>query len=527
MSDGIVLVGLPGSGKSVVGRRVAEMLGRPFVDLDAEVERATGRSVADLIAEAGEAAFRVAESRAVQAACAIDGAVIAAGGGAVLDPLNRYAFMEHGMRVRLDADLDVLAARLAADTVARPLLGDDRRAGLERTATDRAGVYAAVDAAVDASANVEAAAATVIAATPFSKWRTLYDTPYARYHSVGPEQGRVLMGRGLDRAALSHALEPFAGREPVVIADRQVLPTLNEALPSRRQCAMEGGERAKSFAELERLLTWLSEIGAERGDPLLAVGGGTIGDVAGLAAALHRRGMPLVQIPTTMLAQADSAIGGKVAIDLPAAKNAVGAIWPAWLIVSDIGLLETLPVDRRRDGLAEALKCGLIGDAALWQLIEQRGRATLDGADPAATYAITERAARLKLAIVERDPYENGERRSLNLGHTIGHALEVESGYAMAHGEAVGLGLRAVACIARNRGAETELAERIDALLASLSFPLHCRFDHATVLTALGTDKKRERGVQRWILPMAVGRVEEASDVTDDEMTAALTAISK
>jgi 3-dehydroquinate synthetase len=273
-------------------------------------------------------------------------------------------------------------------------------------------------------------------------------------------------------------------------------------------------------------LIWLNEQRVERGDPLLAVGGGTVGDLAGLAAALHHRGTPLVHVPTTWLAQADSAIGGKVAIDLPAAKNAVGAIWPAWLTLSDISVIGTLPAARRRDGLAECLKAGLIGDRRLWELIEGRGKGAMDGTDEAARYAITERAVHLKLGVVERDPYEAGERRTLNLGHTIGHALEVESGYRLPHGTAVALGLRAVAAIAARRGAEPGLSERLDGVLRDLGFPLRRGFDPAAVIAATSTDKKRHRGVQRWILPMDVGHVEEVADVSPTELHAALRQIS-
>lgn len=531
MSDGIVLVGLPGSGKTVVGRCLAQILDRPFIDLDEEIERSTGRSPAQHIRDDGEPAFRALEREALAAACAVTGAVIAPGGGAVLDPLNRWALMEHGRRVRLDVPHDRLAARLAADEVVRPLLGDDALAGLRRTADERAPVYAAVDAVVDADGPPEVVAErimTVQANGSTDSWRTLYDAPYARHHAVGPELGRAVMGRGLSRGALDDALAPFDGRAPCVVVDRRAVATnpLGEALPGERRLELDGGESIKSFARLEEVLTWLSSVGAERTDPLLAVGGGTIGDLAGLAAALHHRGMPLVQLPTTWLAQADSAIGGKVAIDLPQAKNAVGTVWPAWAILSDADMLRSLPVDRRRDGLAECLKSGLIGDPGLWQLVEERGQAAVTGDDPAAVYAMTERASRLKLDIVERDPYEDGERRVLNLGHTLGHALEVESDYTLAHGEAVCLGLRAVAAIAAGRRAEAGFAERIDTVLAALGYPLRRAFDRAHVLAALGSDKKRERGRQRWILPMAVGHVEQVTDVTDDELARALEVIA-
>jgi 3-dehydroquinate synthetase len=175
--------------------------------------------------------------------------------------------------------------------------------------------------------------------------------------------------------------------------------------------------------------------------------------------------------------------------------------------------------------MAECLKAGLVGDPLLWQLVEERGAAALAGDDRAAAYAITERAIRVKLAIVDRDPFELGERRKLNLGHTIGHALEIESGYALAHGAAVALGLRAVARIAKPRGAQADLAERMDHVLATLGFELTRAFDRDAVVSATAGDKKREGGRQRWILPMTVGEVVEVDDVTPAELDEALDAI--
>jgi 3-dehydroquinate synthetase len=178
--------------------------------------------------------------------------------------------------------------------------------------------------------------------------------------------------------------------------------------------------------------------------------------------------------------------------------------------------------------VAEALKSGLIGDPQLWRLIGLDGRAALSrrAPDERARYAITERTARLKLGVVDRDPYERGERRTLNLGHTLGHALEVESRYRLAHGQAVALGIRAVASIAAARGADPSLVERIDTLLVQLGFPIRRAFDRSVVLAALGGDKKRIGGRQRWILPMAVGQVEDVDDVTEVELERAMDAIA-
>jgi len=523
MSDGIVLIGLPGTGKTTVGRAVAERLGRQFIDIDHEIQRAVGRSAADVLATDGEPRLRSLEREAVATAVRSAGAVIATGGGTVLDPLNRWQLMDHGLRVRLDAPIDQLATRLRSDTTTpRPLLGGDLEGGLRRTGETRAPVYAAADVVVDGSGDVTSTAEAVLDTCRTwapDGWRPLFDDRFQRHHPIGPAEGRLLMGRGSSR----ELLESVLGGQAAFVVDSRA-----PAIFARtdRTYALDGGEPAKSMAELERLLIWLSEIGLERSDPLVVIGGGTVGDLGGLAAALHRRGVPLVSVPTTWLAQADSSIGGKVAVNLPGAKNSVGAVWPASLIVDDADLIASLPTERRRDGICECLKMGLIGDATLWRLVEERGVAAVRGDDAAAAYAMTERAVRLKLEIVDRDPFETGERRKLNLGHTLGHALEIESGYTLAHGEAVALGLRAVALIAVGRGADADLAERIDAVLAGLGFAARRAFDRTAVVAALRGDKKREAGKQRWILPMSVGEVVEVDDVTQPELDAALDAIA-
>ena len=363
MSDGIVLTGLPGSGKTTIGRAVATQLHRQFIDIDDEIARLEGRRPHVVLAEDGEPRLREMERRAVFTAIQSSGAVISTGGGTVVDPLNRWLLMEHGFRVRLEAPIEQLAARLLADSeTPRPLLTGDLQGGLRRTAQARAAEYAAVDAVVDASRDVGAVVDDVVAKANSSfDWRPLLDARYLRHVPFGPEQGRLLTGRHVTADVLG---EVVGSRTPAVIADRAALnanPAIGDALTDRRMCVMDGGEQSKTMLRLEELLTWLSELQVERGEPLVVVGGGTLGDLGGLAAALHRRGIPLVNVPTTWLAQADSAIGGKVAIDLPASKNGVGTFWPAWAVVEDADVLTSLPVDRSRDGIAECLKAGLIG----------------------------------------------------------------------------------------------------------------------------------------------------------------------
>ncbi len=534
MSELVVLVGLSGSGKSTVGRCLAERLDRPFIDLDVLIEGRTGSTPAELIDREGESHFRQLEAEAITEAITRPGTILATGGGAVLDPLNRWTLREAGTVAWLDAADDLLLSRVRGDAVVRPLLGGDAAASMARLRREREPFYRAADLRIDASANVESvtrALADALSGLGALTGRLLFDAELPRGHPLGAQHTRVVFGRELEPGPLAEVIGHASTGAPLVVADERLaaaLPELLSALPGERRVLIRAGERAKRLRVAERLLEHAASVGMERGDAWIAVGGGTIGDLVGTAAALYHRGAPLVHVPTTWLAQADSAHGGKVAVDLSAAKNAAGAFWPPVAVVSDVAHLRSLPRPRLLDGMAECLKSGLIGDPGLWELIETRGRAALDTVRPdeAARYAIVERAARLKLAVVERDPYERGERRTLNLGHTLGHALEIESRYRLPHGHAVVLGLRAVAGIGQGRGADAGLADRIDTLVSALGYPMRRRFDAAAVRTALLRDKKRHEGRGRWILPMEVGRVVEVDDVTDRELNAALRRIA-
>lgn len=306
-------------------------------------------------------------------------------------------------------------------------------------------------------------------------------------------------GPGL-RKELPRRLPALAPTGALVVADERVL-ALHPLPVDAPRLALPGGEAAKTLAGLERVIGALVAEGLDRQGVVVAFGGGTILDVAGFAAAVYLRGIPWVAVPTTLLAQVDAAHGGKTAIDHPAAKNLVGAFHPPAEVLCDTDLLRTLPAREVRSGLAEVVKHAVIGAPGL---LDRAGR------DDPATFV--EEAAAVKLAIVARDPRERGERRLLNLGHTLGHAYERASGYALSHGEAVALGLRAACRIAARHCGFREGAA-VEAALDRCGLPSRGSLPFEVLSGALAHDKKRAGRSLVWVLPVALGDVRVFDDV--------------
>ncbi|MFG0319577.1 MAG: 3-dehydroquinate synthase [Planctomycetota bacterium JB042] len=326
---------------------------------------------------------------------------------------------------------------------------------------------------------------------------------------------------GLARAdAEIEAAAPEAtGR--VVVTDEHVDAhhgaALREHLSPSAVLVLPPGEEGKTFRNAERLLDRLVEHGLDRRGVVVAFGGGVVTDLAGFAAAIHLRGVRSVLMPTSLLAMVDASIGGKTGVDTPRGKNLVGAFWPPRLVLSDPELLATLPRREWIGGLAEVVKTALIADAPLFEELEA---ASVDAlrADPRAAAGTVARCARAKAALCSRDERDDGERQLLNLGHTIGHALEAATGYrSLAHGEAVAVGLVAEARLAERLGLAADgLAARIAALCRRLELPVRGpAVEIAHVRSFLRSDKKREGRALRFALPVAVGRVERV-DVEDE-----------
>jgi len=291
---------------------------------------------------------------------------------------------------------------------------------------------------------------------------------------------------------------------------------------------MPDGERAKRLATLEKLAEKLVQRGADRGATLLALGGGVVGDVTGFLASIYMRGVDVIQVPTTVLAQVDAAIGGKTGVNLISGKNLLGTFHQPRAVLVDPAVLRTLPAREYRAGLYEALKCGIIGDTGLFRLFEERHKEILDR-DEAVVEKVIADSVRLKASVVSADEREGGLRQVLNLGHTIGHALEAETGYKLLlHGEAVGWGLLAATHIALSTGKlDSVTAGRIMNAVLGLGELPRMQVKTASILKRLKFDKKTRQGVVHLILPREIGKVEITSDVGEPVVRAAIEEIRK
>ena len=328
----------------------------------------------------------------------------------------------------------------------------------------------------------------------------------------------VHVAPGITTEAAARIASVAGGRRLVVVTDATIRARLTEASLWPRLDApvliVPAGEVAKSREEWGRLTDQLLALEFGRDSALVAIGGGSVGDLAGFVAATYLRGVPFVQIPTTLLAMVDASVGGKVGVDTAAGKNLVGAFHPPALVLADPALLATLPDRIYREGLAEALKHGLVADAAYFdRIVSQAG--ALGARDPATVAELVRRSVEIKAGVVSRDEHETGERAILNAGHTVGHALEQLSGYSLPHGEAVAIGLVAECRIAESLGlAGAGLKDRVELALTELGLPTkpEARSAKHDLLAAMATDKKNRGGKLRMALPAAVGRMARDGD---------------
>ncbi len=522
MAPFVALAGFMGSGKSSVGAAVGHLLGVPFVDLDEEVVRRVGMPIADYFARHGEAEFRARELEALKAvigekrpdgsdAAAGPGLVLSLGGG-TLETGEAATLLESlGGVVLLDIDAESAWERARGE--ARPLAQDP--AAFKALLASRRPTYERVAEWVVpvAGRGVEELAAEIASAVeasggswPRSWGMRLTGTERPSTIAGGPGSLDVLRPRARAVAARGGRIFTITDTN-VSVAWGERVRELIGAAGSSGHLVLPAGEETKNASMLARCWEWLAAEGARRDDVVLALGGGVVGDLAGFAAATYQRGIGLWQVPTSLLAQVDSSVGGKTAIDLSAGKNLAGAFYQPGLVVIDPDTLGTLPEREYVNGLGEVVKYGLLSGEALFGCLEN-GRGRIGERDPAELSRLIRRCVRYKALVVAEDERDTGRRAVLNLGHTAAHALEVTLGFGrLGHGEAVALGLLVALVVSeRALGLDPGVRRRTESLLEALDLPTKVGLPPIETLEAAAAkDKKVVAGSEGFVGLRAVG----------------------
>ena len=524
----IVLVGFMGAGKSTVGRLLADELETVFIDADDEVERTAGVSIKEIFETWGEQGFRQFERGAVADALRRGAGVVAVGGGALGDPGTRDLLKKEPdvKVVYLEVGFDEALKRVGGDS-ARPMLTaadpktlyDERRAHYEDVATTQ----------IDTDSRSPNAIVREIAALLAGGTGEVRDIPLRRIAVTAPSATyEVLVGAGIvghvaGLAGIEHAEQAFVITHPELadIADR-CTAGLEEAGLRVHILKVASGEPTKSLATAGRLSEELADLTAHRNDLVVSVGGGVITDLAGFVASTYNRGMPVVHVPTTLLAQVDAAIGGKTGVNLPQGKNLVGTFHQPRLVVCDVAALESLPLPELRAGMAEVAKYGFISDPELLEVLESKAGDLLER-EPHLLADVVARSVEIKAGVVSADEREQGERAVLNYGHTFAHAIEHSAGYeGIRHGEAVAIGMMAAAYLARGLG---RIGDGVVAahrrVLEALELPVTASLDYDTLHEAWLRDKKYQGGV-RFVLLNEIGRAEHGITAPKEAVEEAL-----
>ena len=540
----IFLTGLPGSGKSSVGRNVARLLGWNFIDTDDLLAGQSGVPVGQVLTQVGEERFRQLESEMLRTAAGQERVVIATGGGAIISAANRELMRERGLTVYLEVSVETAWQRIqqhlqqSGASVVRPLvIGDDGPQRLLALYETRRGWYEEAEVHLDTEHHVPETLAHRLLAyvltsgylAPPNAPREVITQPLLSSTSQAVVEWGGL--RHLPATLRSYELP----KRLFIVTDSAVgelyahplLALLEENGFAPQLMSVPAGEASKSFACFQQIIDWLVQQKAEQKEAIIALGGGVVGDLAGFVASCYQRGVPLVQVPTTLLAQVDSAIGGKTGINHALGKNLIGAFYQAKLIYADPAFLLTLPERVYREGWAEIIKYAMILDAELFNILEEQVNALL-ARDAGLLPAIIARCIRMKMDIVQRDERDEGLRNILNYGHTFGHALEAISGYGTwLHGEAVSIGMEVAARIAVASGLlSQEDATRQRSLLQAFGLPVQCAgVDIDAVMQAMQRDKKVRAGSTRWVLPTGIGHAEVYSDIDTHVAREAIAAV--
>lgn len=527
MERNIILIGFMGTGKSVVGQRLARRLGMIFIDTDREIEKITGMSISDIFRRYGEKRFRSEEKLLARKLAMQSGLVISCGGGMVLERENMERLGRNGFIIRLDASPEDIYRRVMRKRRQRPLIKRDfTLEDLQRMMAEREEYYKCADFTIDTtSKSIEDLVRIIIGKLGEEKMRNLKINLGERSYTISIGEGSLAQV-GSIVSGVARSRQVFLISNPTVfsIYGTVITGSLKQAGLEVIVGLMPDGEEYKTLGQAEEFIDLAVENQLDRQVLVLALGGGVVGDLAGFVAAVYQRGVDFVQVPTTLLAQVDSSVGGKVAVNHRVGKNIIGAFHQPRSVIIDTATLTTLSEREFGSGMAEVIKYGVILDQAFFSFLEDR----LDAIRKRRREVLEEiiyRSCSIKAQVVENDETEEGLRAVLNLGHTFGHALEALTRYRKyRHGEAVAMGMVAACQLAKDLGLmkDTEV-ERVKGLLRACGLPVSLpAFDSGLILDTMYHDKKVQARKLRLVLPQGIGRTVIRDDISDESILAAL-----
>jgi len=498
----IFLYGPSGTGKSTIGKTLGKNLHLSFIDLDQVIAENAGMTIPQIMETKGESVFREMESAALNALLNQNESVVALGGGALLRDENRVFAEENGTIILLVAQLDTLLARLESGASKRPLMSGDLRGKLSSLLERRKEHYTSFpnQLSVD-NKNVEQVAHHI-------------QISLGRHYLSAMGEYDVLVGH------VSH-LRNYPLQNSVIVSDENVakfhLDAIRQVIPTAKSIIVPAGEEYKNLEAVTNLWESFLQTGLDRKSTVIALGGGVVGDMTGFAAATYMRGIQWIAVPTTLLSMVDASVGGKTGFDLPEGKNLIGSFYPPKLVLADPSLLLTLPERELISGMAEVVKHGIISDPALFEMSKNGMDWVKENLE-----IIVKRAMAVKINMIEEDPFEKGFRATLNLGHTVGHAVELVSKFELRHGEAVAIGVVAEAKYAERIGvAQKGLADTISKVFSNLRLPVEipAYMPRGEIIDAMRVDKKKNAKSIRFALPVEIGKVElvavSVSDLED------------
>ncbi|MFV0439582.1 MAG: 3-dehydroquinate synthase [Desulfopila sp.] len=520
----IVLTGFMGTGKTTVGKLLADRLNREFIDTDDLIQERQGMAISEIFSTHGEAAFRKMEAEIARELGEKDGLVISTGGRLMLDPGNVAALTRNGRVFCLIATPQELVSRIQKDTEhRRPLLEvPDPQKQVVELLQERQKGYNRFQKVITDDKQPDEVTDYLLDTFQEDPKRFSIDHPAQPYDFV--------VGSGI--LPFIRQLARTEG-QMVVITDACVHDLYAQSCGDVNGfISIPAGSKHKTLATVQNVYDRLIEMGFDRSGTLIALGGSVVGDVAGFVAATYMRGVNFIQCPTSLLSMVDTSIGGKTSIDLPKGKNFIGAFKAPSMVIADVALLQTLPAGDFIAGMAEVVKHGLIADSNLLEKVEnghwQHHDTGILHTSLFDIQALVAQAIQVKISIVQQDPFDHGKRFALNLGHTFAHAIEQVSEYSIRHGEAVAMGLVAAANLStRLQYCPASLQIKIETLLAKIGLPTRIPpMPVEMLLKTMENDKKRKGDSNSFVLFDQMGKTFIAHDVDRDHIQATLSELT-